>query len=155
MFVGNLHGERIIRFFVGCQKYRESALEVAVHLGLYQPIACARSLALKQCISLPKPLWHEGENDIVYYKKMPRDGLTVMLVFLFAVMELCGGELGDLSELELSSTDDIQFQVVDESEMDEDDDDEDEEEEDDDDDEEMSESDSGLDEDEDDFYWYF
>ena len=66
-------------------------------------------------------------------------------------MELCGGELGELSELELSIMDDIQFQVVDESEMDEEDEDDD----DDDDDEEMSESDSGLDEDEDDFYGYF
>ena len=48
------------RFFVGCHNYDESALDVAVHLGKYQPIACARSVALKQCISLPKPLWHEG-----------------------------------------------------------------------------------------------
>jgi len=48
------------RFFVGCHKYEESALDVAVHLGKYQPIACARSVALKQCISLPKPLFHEG-----------------------------------------------------------------------------------------------
>ena len=51
------------RFFVGCHKYKESALDVAVHLGKYQPIACARSLALKQCISLPKPLWHEGTKN--------------------------------------------------------------------------------------------
>jgi Uncharacterized ACR, COG1678 len=49
------------RFFVGCHSYEESALDVAVHLGKYQPIACARSVALKQCISLPKPLWHEGK----------------------------------------------------------------------------------------------
>jgi hypothetical protein len=48
------------RFFVGCHSYQESALDVAVHLGKYQPIACARSVALKQCLSLPKPLWHEG-----------------------------------------------------------------------------------------------
>ena len=48
------------RFFVGCHAYEESALEVAVHLGKYQPVACARSVALKQCISLPKPLWNEG-----------------------------------------------------------------------------------------------
>lgn len=49
------------RFFVGCHVYGESALDVAVHLGKYQPIACARAVALKQCIALPKPLWHEGE----------------------------------------------------------------------------------------------
>ena len=48
---------------------------------------------------------------------------------------------GDLSELELCSSDDIQFQVVAESELDDVDYD-------DDDDEEMSESHSGLDEDE-------
>jgi hypothetical protein len=48
------------RFFVGCHVYEESALDVAVHLGKYQPIACARAVALKQCIALPKPLWHEG-----------------------------------------------------------------------------------------------
>jgi len=99
------------RFFVGCHTYKESALDVAVHLGKYQPIACARSLALKQCISLPKPLWHE-------------------------VMELCGDDLGDLSALELSSADDMQFQVVDETEYDDG----------------TSGSDSGLEEDDDDFY---
>jgi hypothetical protein len=55
------------RFFVGCHSYDESALDVAVHLGKYQPIACARSLALKQCISLPKPLWHEGMFLKMFY----------------------------------------------------------------------------------------
>jgi hypothetical protein len=48
------------RFFVGCHDFSESELDLSVHLGKYQPIACARSIALKQCISLPKPLWHEG-----------------------------------------------------------------------------------------------
>ena len=49
------------RFFIGCHEYDEHSLDVAVHLGKYQPIACARSVALKQCISLPTPLWHEGQ----------------------------------------------------------------------------------------------
>jgi hypothetical protein len=53
------------RFFVGCHVYEESALEVAVHLGKYQPIACARAIALKQCVALPKPLWHEGMLFVV------------------------------------------------------------------------------------------
>jgi hypothetical protein len=48
------------RFFVGCHVFEESTLDVSVVLGKYQPIACARTLALKQCIALPKPLWHEG-----------------------------------------------------------------------------------------------
>lgn len=51
------------RFFVGCHIYEESSLDLSVHLGKYQPVACARSVALKQCISLPKPLWHEGKKS--------------------------------------------------------------------------------------------
>ena len=49
------------RFFVGRHEYDENTLDLEVLLGKYQPIAGARTLALKQCISLPKPLWHEGE----------------------------------------------------------------------------------------------
>ena len=63
---GVLHGKYNpldFRFFVGCHIYDESTLDVSVVLGKYQPIACARALALKQCISLPKPLWHEGRPD--------------------------------------------------------------------------------------------
>jgi len=53
-----------------------------VALGKYQPIASARCIALKQCIALPKPLWHE-------------------------VLELCGGELKDISALEFAKRDDL------------------------------------------------
>jgi len=81
------------RFFVGCHNYEESMLDVEVLLGKYQPIACARSIALKQCISLPKPLWHE-------------------------VMELCDGGFPDLSRLELLKRDDVIFQVLDEEALD-------------------------------------
>jgi len=77
------------RFFIGCHEYEESMLDVEVRLGKYQPIACARALALKQCISLPKPLWHE-------------------------VMELCDGDLPDVSGLEMLKHDDVTFQVMDE-----------------------------------------
>ena len=78
------------RFFVGCHKYEESMLDVEVRLGKYQPIACTRALALKQCISLPKPLWHE-------------------------VMELCDGDLPDVSRLEMLKRDDVTFQVLEET----------------------------------------
>ena len=47
------------RFFVGSHQYIGGNLDLAVHSNKYQPIACARSVALKQCIQLPKPLWHE------------------------------------------------------------------------------------------------
>eukprot|EP00591_Stephanopyxis_turris_P002313 CAMPEP_0195508638 /NCGR_PEP_ID=MMETSP0794_2-20130614/1794_1 /TAXON_ID=515487 /ORGANISM="Stephanopyxis turris, Strain CCMP 815" /LENGTH=514 /DNA_ID=CAMNT_0040635647 /DNA_START=51 /DNA_END=1595 /DNA_ORIENTATION=+ len=88
------------RFFVGRHEYgsknkeeesssftpsSSSSLDLAVLEGKYQPVACARSLALKQCIGLPKPLWHE-------------------------VMELCGGELKEISSLELMKRDDIQIE---------------------------------------------
>ena len=53
------------RFFVGCHDFTESELDLSVHLGKYQPIACARSVALKQCMSLPKPLFHEGTYVLV------------------------------------------------------------------------------------------
>jgi len=71
------------RFFVGHHNYKDGDLDVAIYSNKYQPIACARSLALKQCIQLPKPLWHE-------------------------VMELCGGELREVSRLELMKRSDIQ-----------------------------------------------
>ena len=72
------------RFFVGKYVYSENELDTRVDIGQYQPLACARSVALKQCIQLPKPLWHE-------------------------VMELAGGELRDISALELLKRDDIQI----------------------------------------------
>jgi len=71
------------RFFIGCHVYRDSDLDFAINSNKYQPIAAARPLALKQCLQLPKPLWHE-------------------------VMELCGGELREISLLELKKRDDIQ-----------------------------------------------
>jgi len=70
------------RFFVGCHKYKDGDLDFAINSNKYQPVACARSLALKQCIQLPKPLWHE-------------------------VMEMCGGELREVSRLELMKRDDL------------------------------------------------
>jgi hypothetical protein len=39
-------------------------------------------------------------------------------------MELCGGDMEDISSLELMKRDDLQFQVVDDTDYDDDDDDE-------------------------------
>lgn len=58
------------RFVFGVYEKFNHQLDNDIQMGRYQPIACARSLALKQCISLPKPLWHE-------------------------IMELCGGEYSE------------------------------------------------------------
>ncbi|KAL3756258.1 hypothetical protein ACHAWU_007209 [Discostella pseudostelligera] len=71
------------RFFIGQRKYVGRELEEAIRLGKYQAVACSRPLVLKQCIQLPKPLWHE-------------------------VLEFCGGELKEISKLELSKRDDLQ-----------------------------------------------
>jgi len=71
------------RFFIGHTKYEGGELDEAVSLGKYQPVACSRPLVLKQCIQLPKPLWHE-------------------------VLEFCGGELKEISKLELAKRDDLQ-----------------------------------------------
>ena len=55
------------RFFLGRQSYdpkehaERGALIQKIEQGAYQPLACARTLALKQCLGLPKPLWHEGK----------------------------------------------------------------------------------------------
>ncbi|KAG8458528.1 hypothetical protein KFE25_003063 [Diacronema lutheri] len=64
------------RFFVG----RTRALSTAQ--GEYIALACARPIALKQCLGLPKPLWHE-------------------------VMELAGGECAQLSRMEITKRDDL------------------------------------------------
>lgn len=56
------------RFFVGHQE------ELSTQNGEWLAVACSRPLVLKQCRSLPKPLWHE-------------------------VMELCGGECFEMSKL--------------------------------------------------------
>ena len=64
------------RFFVG----RRTGVSTAD--GAWRPVACARPIALKQCLGLPKPLWHE-------------------------VQELCGGELGELSKIELLKRTDL------------------------------------------------
>lgn len=70
------------RFFVGRHEYKNGDLDVSIFSNKYQAVACARALALKQCIQLPKPLWHE-------------------------VMELCGGELSEISKLEFQKRTDL------------------------------------------------
>ena len=65
------------RWFVG----RRRALST-VERG-WEPVACARPVALKQCLGLPKPLWHE-------------------------VLELCGGELAEISKMELLKRTDLE-----------------------------------------------
>lgn len=51
------------RFFIGTYKYAPGAINDAIRKGVYQPVACSSSLALKQCLSLPKPFWHEVRSD--------------------------------------------------------------------------------------------
>uniref|UniRef100_A0A7S0LJD4 Selenoprotein O n=1 Tax=Coccolithus braarudii TaxID=221442 RepID=A0A7S0LJD4_9EUKA len=64
------------RWFVG----RQTGISTA-EAG-WSAVACARPLALKQCLGLPKPLWHE-------------------------VLELCGGDLAVWSQIELMKRTDL------------------------------------------------
>lgn len=49
------------RFFLGRKVFEDSSsLKAKIDQAAYKAIACNRSLALKQCLGLPKPLWHEG-----------------------------------------------------------------------------------------------
>lgn len=64
------------RIFVGQRRWAPGKLREEIKHGLWIPVAASRTVALKQCLGLPKPLWHE-------------------------VMELVGGQQKDVSELEL------------------------------------------------------
>ena len=70
------------RLFVGRRQWGPGELEKEVARGLWQPAACARPVALKQCLALPKPLWHE-------------------------VMELVGGDCAEFSKFEFMRRDDL------------------------------------------------
>jgi len=65
------------RWFIGRHK------GLSVSTGEWCAMACARPIALKQCLGLPKPLWHE-------------------------VMELCGGENTVLSRMEFVKRKDLE-----------------------------------------------
>ena len=64
------------RFFVGRKTFEPGFLEAYARGGVYQPLAAPRTIALKQCIGLPLPLYHE-------------------------VLGLAGGESKDVSEIEV------------------------------------------------------
>ena len=61
---------------IGKHEWAPGELERDIREGLYRPAACSRGVALKQCLGLPKPLWHE-------------------------VMEMLGGTSEEISKLEL------------------------------------------------------
>jgi glucose-6-phosphate 1-epimerase/putative transcriptional regulator len=65
------------RFFIGRYEWGPGELARDVRDGVYRPAACSRGVALKQCLGLPKPLWHE-------------------------VMDMLGGSSADVSALELA-----------------------------------------------------
>lgn len=50
------------RFFLGRKVFDDAggSLKEKIDQASYRAMACNRSLALKQCLGLPKPLWHEG-----------------------------------------------------------------------------------------------
>jgi putative transcriptional regulator len=71
------------RFFIGKHTWPAAELNTKIRHGVYLPVACSRAIALKQCLGLPKPLWHE-------------------------VMEMLGGEWDELSASELIKRTDLE-----------------------------------------------
>jgi len=65
------------RFFIGRYEWGPGELARDVRDGVYRPAACSRGVALKQCLGLPKPLWHE-------------------------VMDMLGGSSADVSSAEMA-----------------------------------------------------
>jgi len=128
------------RFFVGHMRYAGGELDEAVGAGKYQPVACSRPLVLKQCMQLPKPLWHEGTFSLFLYRPLflslslfratvgnycilisshtttttttkilmqYNSQMNCPCVVAIAVLEFCGGELKEISRLELAKRDDL------------------------------------------------
>jgi len=48
-----------VRMFVGRTTWPRGELDELCATHEHRPAAAARSIALKQCLGLPKPLWHE------------------------------------------------------------------------------------------------
>ena len=104
------------RFFIGHTRYAKGQLEDAVVKGKYQPIACSRPLVLKQCIQLPTPLWHEGKeaarvqlcvHDSWFHSPPPHTIIYLLVRECILVLEFCGGELKEISKLELAKREDL------------------------------------------------
>ncbi|KAJ8603103.1 hypothetical protein CTAYLR_006694 [Chrysophaeum taylorii] len=57
--INNQSDQLDFRFFIGTYKWAAGDLDRAIQNGIYRPAACSRALALKQCLNLPTPLWHE------------------------------------------------------------------------------------------------
>lgn len=87
--INGLYKPLDFRFFLGRKIFdpkefpENGTLLQKVGEAAYKPVACARSVALKQCLGLPKPLWHE-------------------------VLELCGGEMKYVSSIELKKRADLE-----------------------------------------------
>jgi hypothetical protein len=99
------------RFFIGHTSYAKGELDSAVEMGKWQPVACSRPLVLKQCIQLPKPLWHEGKQaDFLVFHLIDEDDVSCLICALACciVLEFCGGELAEISKLELMKREDLE-----------------------------------------------
>ncbi|GMH65204.1 hypothetical protein TrRE_jg5145, partial [Triparma retinervis] len=70
------------KFFVGRKVFAPGFLEAYCRTGTYAPIHAPRAVVLRQCLSLPKPLFHE-------------------------VLSLCGGEMEEISKIEILKRTDL------------------------------------------------
>jgi len=69
------------RFFLGSYEWGPGEIEKHIAHGVYKPVACSRAIALKQCIALPQPMWHE-------------------------IADMLGGSIKEVSRLELMKRND-------------------------------------------------
>lgn len=75
-------GRKVFDIHAGEADDDTNSIKDKIQKGSYKAVACNRSLALKQCLGLPKPLWHE-------------------------VLELCGGDMKSVSEIEIAKRTDL------------------------------------------------
>lgn len=74
------------KFMVGRRTSAPGFLEGYCRTGVYAPVHAPRAVGLKQCVGLPKPLYHE-------------------------VMTLCGGEMEEISRIEILKRKDLKEDV--------------------------------------------
>lgn len=103
----NLADPLDFRFFIGSYNYPPGAVDEAIRKGQYRPVACSRSLALKQCLGLPKPLWHE-----VRLRTLSRVLVSPLLLESFTMFLICCTPTTD-SPISIALITDVSTQVMD------------------------------------------
>jgi putative AlgH/UPF0301 family transcriptional regulator len=57
--ISNARGSQSFKFFAGCVIWKPGELQKEIDSGLWYSATSSRNIVLKQCLSLPVPLWVE------------------------------------------------------------------------------------------------